>query len=180
MNGRRVSCQWADGQMSEQVNLWQSTAITASGIRRASAAGKAVQSRGKILEQTQLAENAVMRPKDTGAWPRALRAALAARIAKIHGDLLLQSIYLNGYENDRLAVLSEPAHDGSALGLAPVIVFMDRVAAEPREIEAGDIQILLDAGIGDADIVRLCELNAFLSYQIRVVAGLRLLAREMA
>ena len=29
--------------------------------------------------------------------------------------------------------------------------------------------------LADADIVRLAEINAFLAYQIRVVAGLRLL-----
>ena len=30
-------------------------------------------------------------------------------------------------------------------------------------------------GVADADIVRLAELNAFLAYQIRVIAGLRLM-----
>jgi len=32
------------------------------------------------------------------------------------------------------------------------------------------------SGLDDADIVRLSELIAFLSYQIRVIAGLRLMA----
>jgi uncharacterized protein YciW len=35
---------------------------------------------------------------------------------------------------------------------------------------------LRTAGLDDADIVRLSELIAFVSYQIRVVAGLRLMA----
>jgi uncharacterized protein YciW len=35
---------------------------------------------------------------------------------------------------------------------------------------------LQSAGIADADIVRLSELIAFVSYQIRLVAGLRLMA----
>ena len=35
---------------------------------------------------------------------------------------------------------------------------------------------LQGAGISDADIVRLCELNAFLAYQFRLIAGLRLLS----
>jgi len=33
-------------------------------------------------------------------------------------------------------------------------------------------------GMSDADIVRLCELIAFLAYQIRVVAGLRLMEAD--
>ena len=35
---------------------------------------------------------------------------------------------------------------------------------------------LRTAGLDDSDIVRLSELSAFVSYQIRVVAGLRLMA----
>ena len=38
-----------------------------------------------------------------------------------------------------------------------------------------DIADLQAAGVADADIVRLAELNAFLAYQIRVIAGLRLM-----
>ena len=52
---------------------------------------------------------------------------------------------------------------------------MDKVAAHTRDIAADDIAALQDAGVTDADIVRLCELNAFLAYQIRVVSGLQLM-----
>ena len=37
------------------------------------------------------------------------------------------------------------------------------------------LQALKSAGICDADIVRLAELTAFLAYQLRVVAGLKLM-----
>ena len=36
------------------------------------------------------------------------------------------------------------------------------------------------AGVADPDIVRLCELNAFLAYEIRLIAGLRLLREKAA
>jgi uncharacterized protein YciW len=52
---------------------------------------------------------------------------------------------------------------------------MDKVAAHTREVEAGDIAGLQAAGVADADIVRLAELNAFLAYQVRLIAGLRLM-----
>ena len=38
-----------------------------------------------------------------------------------------------------------------------------------------DIAALKAAGVGEADIVRLSELAAFVNYQLRVVAGLKLL-----
>ena len=57
---------------------------------------------------------------------------------------------------------------------------MDRVAALPRDIAAEDIAALQEAGLPDADIVRLCELNAFLSYQCRLDAGLDAIAEAWA
>jgi CMD domain protein len=47
----------------------------------------------------------------------------------------------------------------------------------PRDANAGSLQALIDAGWSTADIVTLSQLVAFLAYQIRVVAGLRVLAR---
>ena len=74
------------------------------------------------------------------------------------------------------AVIADPTQDGACLGLAPVVAFMDKVAMEAHAVTAADIAGLQGAGISDADIVRLCELNAFLAYQFRLIAGLRLLS----
>lgn len=46
----------------------------------------------------------------------------------------------------------------------------------PRDASAAALQGLLDAGWSTTDIVTLSQLVAFLSFQIRVVAGLRALA----
>jgi uncharacterized protein YciW len=42
-------------------------------------------------------------------------------------------------------------------------------------VVADDVASLRAAGVSDADIVRLCELVAFVAYQSRVLAGLRLM-----
>ena len=52
----------------------------------------------------------------------------------------------------------------------------DLVTLNPKDATEGDITALRSVGLGDADIVRLSELIAFISYQVRVVAGLRLIA----
>jgi CMD domain protein len=46
----------------------------------------------------------------------------------------------------------------------------------PRDATPAALQSLLDAGWSTTDIVTLSQLVAFLSFQIRVVAGLRVLA----
>jgi uncharacterized protein YciW len=45
----------------------------------------------------------------------------------------------------------------------------------PREATRQDIEALKVVGLSEADIVRLSELAAFVNYQLRVVAGLKLL-----
>ena len=46
----------------------------------------------------------------------------------------------------------------------------------PRDAAPAALQALLDAGWSTTDIVTLSQIVAFLSFQIRVVAGLRTLA----
>lgn len=71
--------------------------------------------------------------------------------------------------------LADPTEAGRDARERGVISFMDRVATQPRAVQAEEIEGLKAAGVTDADIVRLCELNAFMSYQCRVLAGLAVL-----
>jgi CMD domain protein len=58
----------------------------------------------------------------------------------------------------------------AALEHAHLLIF------HPRDASPAALQSLLDAGWSTTDIVTLSQLLAFLSFQIRVVAGLRVLA----
>ena len=49
----------------------------------------------------------------------------------------------------------------------------------PRDAAAPALQVLLDAGWSTTDIVTISQLVSFLSYQIRVVAGLSTLASTL-
>ena len=72
-----------------------------------------------------------------------------------------------------------------AVGAEAVAVLGERLAAglahahllvfHPRDAQPAHLQALLDAGWGETDIVVLSQLVSFLAFQIRVVAGLRLL-----
>ncbi|KPP88295.1 MAG: hypothetical protein HLUCCA08_14845 [Rhodobacteraceae bacterium HLUCCA08] len=155
--------------------MTDNTVLTSVAIDAGSALEAAVKGRANILALTRAAENAVLRPRDPGPWSHALRAALAARIAGLNGAADLAARH--AAEAGDFAALVHPDADGAAQGLAAVVAFMDKVAMATRDVTADDIAGLQAAGVADADIVRLAELNAFLSYQIRVIAGLRLIGK---
>jgi CMD domain protein len=65
-----------------------------------------------------------------------------------------------------------------ALGSRLAVAFdhMHLLVFHPRDAAPAALQALLDAGWSTTDIVTLSQIAAFLSFQIRVVAGLRVLA----
>lgn len=153
----------------------KSTLLDLLAPARTAALSDALDLRGNILALTQETEEAVLTPQDPGGWTPDLRAALSARVAALNGALALFDRYRALISDPHIAKLADPAETGSALGLDHVCAFMDKVTAKTREVEAADITALQDKGVSDADIVRLCEINAFMSYQVRVFAGLQLL-----
>ncbi len=154
------------------MSLFETTALDAAGIQSGPVAD-AAQTRANIMQATQDAEDAVIAPLYTGAFSHDLRAALAARIAQAGGVPELAARYLARAGD--MAALGDPAQTGEAQGLAHIVAFADKAANATRDIAASDISDLQAAGLGDADIVRLCELVAFTAYQLRVVAGLKLM-----
>lgn len=155
------------------MSIFETTALSAAGLASDDATAKAMKLRANIFEMTQAAEEAVLRPRDTGSWSHALRAALAARLARLNNEPVLAQQHLAAAGD--FAPLADPERDGAAEGYGAVIAFMDKVGAETRDVGAADISALQAAGVNDANIVRLAELNAFLAYQFRVIAGLRLI-----
>lgn len=156
------------------VDIAGSSAVT--GMVAETVAGTvagAVAGRFNIFRMTQAAEEAVLRPDVPGRWSPAMRAAMAARIARLNGETALADRYVQ--DAGAFAGLADPSADGAAEGLAPVLAFMDKVAARTRTVTAADVAGLQAAGVADPDIVRLAELNAFLAYQIRVIVGMRLM-----
>lgn len=151
------------------------TAVRFAHLHETSPARDALCVRADVVQMTQQAEEAVLRPLEPGGWPHELRAALAARMAEQHElpELVVHFKQLVG-DTAWLPVCS-PDYDGSDHDLAPVLRFMDSVSASPRDVVAADVDQLKACGVSDADIVRLTELNAFMAYQLRLIAGLKLL-----
>lgn len=153
------------------------TAVMKSGVDRGSPVADALEHRAGIMMMTQIAENAVLNPADPGVWGRPLREAFAARIARLNGADALAEHYAGSIDTQKYSTIADPEADEN---IDPSVKFLDAVATRPRDITAEDIKLLQDADISDADIVRLTELVAFVSYQIRLVMGLSLLSETPA
>jgi uncharacterized protein YciW len=154
-------------------SIFNATTLSAAGVSADTSLGRAVTMRLNILEMTQGAEEAVLRPKDFGAFDHKLRAALAARIANLNGEFELAEQYID--EAGTFRPIADPKNNGVTYNLGSVLSFMDKVAMNTSNVVADDISRLQEAEVSDADIVRLSELNSFLAYQIRLIVGLRLM-----
>lgn len=131
--------------------------------------------RSDIAEMSRKARQSVLAPAQPGAWPVEWRHAVAARICRQHAATGLAEGYLAQVDDPALRPLGDPANSGRDAVEQTVLGFVDRVATRPRDILAGDIAALQAAGVADADVVRLCEMAAFLAYQCRVARGLSLI-----
>lgn len=130
--------------------------------------------RADIAAMSRAARQAVVAPAAPGGWSVAWRHAVAARVCAGHGQHELARSYL-AEAGVALQGLAEPGFAGRDAREIAVLAFVDRVATEPRRVEVAEIETLKTAGIAEADIVRLCELAAYLAYECRVAAGLSLL-----
>ncbi|WP_019937792.1 CMD domain-containing protein [Bordetella sp. FB-8] len=153
---------------------------TQAGIDAQSPLSAVLDTRADVLQMTQATHDAALKPGDPGGISHAGRAALAARIAKLHNESGLVAHYEDLMRQARASAaisrLADPAFNGEGdAQLTAVLAFTDIVTQAPKETTADDIARLQQAGVSDADIVRLAELNAFLAYQIRLIAGLRLM-----
>jgi CMD domain protein len=72
--------------------------------------------------------------------------------------------------------ISAPNRGTLGARLSAALEHAHMLAFHPRDATQGALQSLLAAGWSTTDIVTLSQLIAFLSFQIRVVAGLRVLA----
>ena len=74
------------------------------------------------------------------------------------------------------------ADTGKVLGTRLTAAFehVHMLVFHPRDAASPSLQSLLDAGWSTTDIVTLSQLVAFLSFHIRVVAGLRTLAAKLS
>src|SRR5205085_2256000 len=76
--------------------------------------------------------------------------------------------------------LFKPAREQLGARLAAALEHTHMLIFHPRDASPAHLQALIDAGWSTTGIVVISQLVAFLSYQIRVVTGLRVLTARSA
>jgi uncharacterized protein YciW len=149
-----------------------------AGVAPDSRLGEALKTRAEVLRLSEAAHDAVLVPRDPGGLSHGLRAALAARMCRHVGNDALVAHYLSylahSAEPDVAALAQVDGRCGDERQDA-MARHADMLTRTPRNATRDDIAVLKAAGVSEADIVRLSELAAFVNYQLRVVAGLKLL-----
>ncbi|KQW66553.1 MAG: hypothetical protein AAAB36_19140 [Ensifer adhaerens] len=150
------------------------------GIEPGSAMAGVLSARADIMALTQKTHDSALTPENPGGLSHAERAALAWRIAKINDHKAFEDHFEALLEKagapDAAARMADIWFDGgSDIRAKALIRHVDLVAHAPKQATRRDIESLQEAGLADDDIVRLSELVAFVSYQIRVAVGLELM-----
>jgi uncharacterized protein YciW len=158
----------------------ENSTLQAAGVEAGSKLAGMIEGRADIMALTQATHDAVLTPRIPGGLTYTERAALACRMARLNGEQHLAAHYdklLPSSPDDGIGdQIADPAFKGgSNQRLAALIRHVDLVTQAPKDASRDDIDALRQAGVAEADIVRLAELIAFINYQSRVVAGLRLL-----
>jgi uncharacterized protein YciW len=135
--------------------------------------------RADLMALTEASRKAVLTPVEPGGLSHALRALIAVRASERLGDTRMKDHYYDHFTQCEdfydLVGLVEPDVRSDDARLQAILDHADMLTCRPRTATKSDIEKLSAAGVSDADIVRLAELAAFLGYQARLVAGLRLM-----
>jgi uncharacterized protein YciW len=162
--------------MEDILDIFQTVVAKASGITADSALASLFSARADLMELTENSHEASLRPKSPGGLSHAERAGLACRMAKLNNDSALVTHYESLFGDGSQSLADTSFDGGSDARLKAIIRHTDLITTKPKEAAAGDVLALQSVGMNDPDIVRLSQLIAFLSYQIRVVHSLRLMA----
>jgi uncharacterized peroxidase-related enzyme len=146
------------------------------------AAGSAIHTlrhgRDKVAASTQGSYNGLFDPALPGPTltERLLVALYAARLAGAaelvaHYRARLQTIEANA----ALVTLAEQGNPDTLADarLRAILVFTRKLSERPVEGDQAALQTLPAAGLATPDVVTLAQLVSFLSYQVRLVAGLK-------
>ncbi|MFC0675366.1 CMD domain-containing protein [Brachybacterium hainanense] len=138
--------------------------------------------RPQAREQAQRSYEALLEPVDPrGVSPRE-RYAVAALVARLHGPGPAADLYLENLrdEDEALAGLLEAGEPIGEARLDTALAHAELLVLRPREAGPEHLRALEEAGWDADGIVTLSQLVAFLTFQLRVAHGLRVLAAHPA
>ncbi|MCX6050004.1 MAG: CMD domain protein [Chloroflexi bacterium] len=138
--------------------------------------------RADVTRYTQGSYDALLAPAELAGVSKAERELIALRVAILNASTPLIQHY-----REQLAALDVPAttvaaveHFPAGSGLtereAAILHHVDLLTNEPRAATPQEVATLQAHGLSVRDIVTIAQLIAFLSFQVRTLVGLQLLA----
>ncbi len=155
------------------------------GIRANSSLGLLRAQRSEIAGFIQASYDALLEPEDEAGVSRIERGLVALRVATLEDSVPLiehYRAYLAQQDAPGAVVAAtEKVTLGAPLSprLLAILTHVDRLTNEPRVATPEDLVELKRHGLSDANIVTLSQLIAFLSFQVRTIAGLQVLAEGL-
>jgi len=158
-------------------DIFKSVVVEAAGISANHPLASVLAGRDEVMQLTQAAHDAALKPEPPGGLSHGERAALACRMARLNDEATLARHYEAMIpEGSEPLFMADPAFIGGDDNRAKAILrHTDLVTTNPKQASESDVSTLKAVGILEPDIVRLSELIAFVGYQVRVVKGLRLM-----
>jgi CMD domain protein len=150
-----------------------------AGLTAGSSLAALRRERPDVVRHTQGSDEAIFTPADDGGFTQAERAAAALRVATLLRDSALEAHY-----RGRLAALDpsgalartvEGQAEITEIRWDAILAHVDLVTRGPGSAERQDIENLLVAGLSSHAVVSLSQLIAYVNFQSRVLAGLRVL-----
>lgn len=135
--------------------------------------------RPDVVKHMEGSDYAIFSPQDDGGLTRAERTAAALRAATLLRDFVLSEHYrarLAALESD--GILARTVEGGARITEGrwdAILAHVDLVTRGPGSAERRDIDNLLAAGLSSHAVVSLSQLIAYVNFQSRVLAGLRML-----
>jgi CMD domain protein len=133
-----------------------------------------------LVRYSQGSHDVLLVPDDPGGLSLAERAAVALRIAVLDEHAVLAAHYrerLRAVGGDALLGAAERGPDlATQARFAAILDHAQRLTTVPGSATPAHLAALQAVGLAPRDIVSLSQLIAFVSYQVRLLAGLRLLA----
>jgi CMD domain protein len=142
---------------------------TLAGLRDGSAIAELRRQRPDVVRHLQGSDDAIFAPAHHGGFTRPEREAAASRVATLLRDSALEEHYQR-----RLVALGETNPLTGARGES-ILAHIDCVTMTPDSATQADLDRLLAAGLTPHAIVSLSQLIAYVNFQSRVLAGLRML-----
>ena len=156
-----------------------------AGITASSPLGQLRAQRPEVFRYAQGSYLSLLEPEDAGNVSGVERDLIALRVAFLTGSSALANWHQTRLRHAGVdealiqAVAHNPQADLFSARQRAILAHVDLLTKAPATATAAHIAALSAVGLQPRDIVTISQLISFLSFQVRTLVGLRILAEEV-